>query len=218
MTTAIAPREDRTLFHIVDDLVCFQETLDMLDAQLAEALPDDERAEITKGRSEVVAKLDAIHAELAKKTDDVAIVLRRMDGEYDYQDEEVARIRARREAIDKARKNLRQYVVNVMQRNGVRTLKTRDNTLFRRKTDAVIVTDAAKLPAEYQNAEVRLPLNLWHAMRGAVRAIGPPELLQEVDTLRVNAEPSASTIKRAIKSGVEVPGADLQINEGLVLR
>jgi hypothetical protein len=211
---AVVPRE-KTLFAIVDDLMAFQESLDMLDAQLAEALPDEERAEIQQSRAELAQRVDSIAAELAVKSDDLAFVLRRMDHEYDYQDGEIDRLRTKRAATDKARKWLRQYVVSVMLRNGLRQLKTPNNTLFLRSSDAVIVTDQQLLDPVYQNATVALPLWMWNAL---VKAAEGNRVAEHLPTLRVKAEPSLSTIKKAIKSGVTVEGADLELHESLVCR
>lgn len=218
MTTAVALPEPRTLFAISDDLQTFFDTLEMVEAQLAEPQTDEDRAALEQSRYELRQSIDTIGAELATKTDAVAGVLRRMSAERDLIESEEHRLRARRKSCERADKWLRDYVVSVMQATDQKQLKTASNTLFLRGSDAVEILDAAKVPAEYQNAEVKLPLTLWHAMRGAVRAIGPPGLMQEVDTVRVHAEPSLSTIKRAIKSGADVPGADLQLRTGLVCR
>lgn len=214
--TSLTVAEPRTLFAIVDDLTAYEETLVMLDAQLAEALPDDERAAIQKSRAEVLEIRARIAGEVVTKTDDYAHVLRRMDAEYDIQDSEVDRMRAKREATDKARKWLRSYGVSVMQKNGMRQLKTPTNTLFLRASDAVLITDQAKVPAEYQNAEVKLPLTSWNTIAACARSCGYGA--EVIDAVRVKAEPSLSTIKRAIKSGADVPGADLEMRESLVLR
>jgi hypothetical protein len=44
------------------------------------------------------------------------------------------------------------------------------------------------------------------------------ELTAAIGAVRVKAEPSLSTIKKAIKSGVDVPGATIRFNDNLVLR
>lgn len=218
MTTVALP-EPRTLFSISDDLQTYFETLEMLQAQEIQYIrewPQEDRSEIEKGLAEVQEKLDTIGAELATKTDAVAGVLRRLSAERDLIEDEEKRLHDRRKSCERAEKWLREYVVSVMRKTGNDKLKTASNTLYIRQTDAVVVLDAAKVPAEYQNAEVKLPLALWLELRHIGKQFWGAE--RELDTVRVKAEPSLSTIKKAIKSGVDVPGADLQINEGLCLR
>lgn len=216
MTAELAVREDRTLFGIVDDLSAYTETLEMLECQLREALPDEERAEIEKSRAEVVAAVEAIGKDLATKTDGVAIVLRRLAHERDYIHEERTRLKAKEAASERAEKWLRDYVVSVMQQNGLKQLKTAQNTLFLRASDAVEIVDATKVPAEFMTAEVKLPLWIWKELDALGREYD--KIAAGMDIVRVKAEPSLSTIKKAIKSGADVPGADLQLRTGLVCR
>jgi hypothetical protein len=214
VSTSIAPLEDRSLYHIVDDLSAYTETLEMLDAQLRESLPDDERAEIEKARAEVRASLEIIGKDLATKTDAVAVVLRRLAHERDYIHEERGRLKAKESASERAEKWLRDYVVSVMQQGGVKQLKTAHNTLFLRGTDAVEITDVTQIPATYMNAEVKLPLWMWRQLVALAKQDGGADF----DAVRVHTEPSLSTIKKAIKSGVDVAGADLKLNTSLVCR
>lgn len=215
MTAELAVHEDKALYAIVDDLAAYTETLAMIDAQLAEQLPDDERAEIQAARAEVQKSRDVIGAALAGKTDAVAVVLRRLAVERDYIHEERGRLKAKELAVEAAIDWLRRYVVNVMQGAGIKQLKTAANTLFLRSSDAVEPTDVSAIPAEYMNAEVKLPLSLW--LRATALAAGS-ELGRDLAAVRVHAEPSLSTIKKAIKSGVDVPGADLRLNTSLVCK
>lgn len=217
MIAELAPRTDATLYALVDELTCYQESLILLDAQLGLTLPDDERAEIQQNRHEALAAMDGIGRELANKTDAVAVVLRRLQVERDYIHDERDRLKAKEQACERAEKWLRDYVVSVMRQRGVLQLKTATNTLFVRNSEAVDIKDATLIPPVYMNAEIKLPLSLW---KRAVRMLSvvAPEMAPEMETVRVHAEPSLSTIKRAIKSGTEVPGADIKLNENLICR
>lgn len=194
MSTALAVPDSKTLFAIVDDLTAYSETLDMLDAQLALALPDDERAVLQRQRAEAEARRDEIGLQLADKTDAIAAVLRRLDAERDFIHEERGRLKLKEAACERADEWLRKYVLAVMQRNGLSKLKTATNTLCVRQSDAVEITDAAAVPPVYQNAEVKMPLWLWLYLRDSVEE--GTELRRDLDALRVHAEPSLSTIQK----------------------
>lgn len=210
--------ESKSLFAITDDLQTYFDTLEMVEAQLAEPLEHGDREALEKSRGELNAALATIGGELVKKTDSIAGVLRRISTETDFLKAEQDRIHARRKTFERAEKWLRNYVLSIMRQREITQLKTPSNTLFIRKSDAAVVTDIEALPAEYQNAEVKVPLALWHAMVGLALSFGPDEVRRDVDTVRVKTEPSLSTIKKAVKAGFSVPGADVEFHESLVLR
>jgi hypothetical protein len=218
-TQDLAVVESRTLYAIADDLQTFTETLDMLEAQMDGELTAEERVDIEAARQDVIVSRDRIGGELVHKTDASAVVLRRIGSERDYIKSERVRLKVREEACERADKWLRSYILSVMHQNGIKQLKTASNTLFIRPSDAVEITDAAKVPADYQNAEVKLPLSLWLKIVHEMAEKQKVELGEiDLKVLRVKAEPSLSTIKNAIKSGKEVPGADLKFRDNLVLR
>lgn len=215
LTTA---QDNRTLYLICDDLQTHFETLELVRLQLAEPLPDDERADLEKARGELEAKLNEIGAQLATKTDAVAAVLRRIAAEQKFIKEEEARLHARRESFERAEDWLRAYVLNVMQKSGLKQLNTPMNTLYIRPSDGVVIDDAEKVPALYKKAEVKLPLTLWYAMAQCYSGFGPDEADAELRDARVKAEPSLSAIKKQLKAGETIPGADLEFRDNLILR
>ena len=208
---------ERTFFALSDDLGAFSESLDMIDAQLAEVLEPDERADLERQRGEVQAAMEVLGRELANKTDAVAAVLRRMGAERGMLKEERDRLRRKEAAMERGEKWLRQYVVSVMQANGKTQIKTPNNTLFLRTTEAVEITDIEKVPTIYQNATVKIPFWLWQSIIDELRASGYHRM-DQVESVRVHAEPSLTSIKAAIKNGETVAGADVKISSSLVCR
>jgi hypothetical protein len=204
-----------TLFRIVDDLQTWHETLAMVEAQLAQSLPDDERLELQRSHSEIEAQIETIGAQLAGKTDAIAGVVRRMGIEQDLVKAEEMRLHARRKTLERAEVWLRAYVVRVMLDKGIRNLKTPSNTIFLRGSEAVVIEDAEKVPALYKNATIKMPLWIWESV---VASIADPETRRAAAEFRVSAECSLSAIKKAIKGGTEVPGADVDFHESLVIR
>ncbi len=210
--------QDKTLFTLTDDLSAYFESREMIAAQLAEPLEPVDADPLKAQLAEIDAHLARLGAELATKTDNIAGVLRRMATEQDWLKAEQERIHARRKTFERAEKWLRDYVVSVMQSRDLTQLKTPANTLFLRQSDAVIVTDGEAVPDAYKNATAKMPLSVWHAILGVVASFAPAPIRASVEAVRATEEISAAAIKKAIKSGVTVDGADIEFHTGLVLR
>ncbi len=210
--------QQRTLWALTDDISAWFESREMVAAQLAEPTEDGDRAGLTAQLAEIDAALSKLGAELAAKTDNIAGVLRRMSTEQDALKAEQERIHARRKTFERAEKWLRDYVVSVMQSRNLRQLKTESNTLFIRQSDAVQVEEPAEIPAAYKNVTVKMPAWLWAHLSAMGTASADAGIVEGVATIRVAEDISLSAIKKAIKSGVDVPGADLEWHDSLVLR
>lgn len=95
-----------------------------------------------------------------------------------------AKIRARKEAIVKKQQRLREYLAENMKRTGILDIKSKDGIfgakLHLERDSAVEIFDEKQIPFKYMNSPK------------------PPE-----------PKPSKSEIAKAIKAGIEVPGAKL---------
>jgi hypothetical protein len=211
-------KQDATLFALTDDLSAYFESREMITAQLAEPLEPVDADPLKAQLAEIDGHLARLGAELATKTDNIAGVLRRMATEQDWLKAEQERIHARRKTFERAEKWLRDYVVSVMQSRDLTQLKTPANTLFLRQSDAVIVTDGEAVPDAYKNATVKMPARTWHAILGVCASFAPAELCTLIEAVRPTEDISLSAIKKAIKSGVTVDGADVEFHDSLVLR
>jgi hypothetical protein len=127
------------------------------------------------------------------------------------------RIHARRKTFERADKWLRGYVLSVMKQQGLKQLKTPSNTIFIRQSDGVVITEVAEVPATLQTAEIKLPLWLWNHISEEAAAFSN-EVTEALKAVRVKAEPSIAAIKKLIKAGESVPGADLEFRDNVVLR
>ena len=217
MTDQAIAINDRTFYAIADDLTAYTETLVMLEAERND-LPPEERSDIDRQIAEVKERIEHISGELSHKTDAIAAVLRRLGKEQEFIHEERDRLKAKEQACERAEAQLREYVLMVMRQNETTKLKTPTNTLFIRNTDAVEVIDAAQLDPHYLTAEIKLSLALWQAILQAVQDAAPQAVAANANLVRVRAEPALSIIRKAIKSGVNVEGADLRLNTHLVCR
>jgi len=210
---------ENSLWHLTDTLSAYFESREMVAAQLREPQEDADRASLEGQLAEIDAQLARLGTELATKTDNIAGVLRRMATEQDALKAEQERIHARRKTFERAEDWLRKYVVHTMQERGLRNLKTQNNTLFLRSSDAVVVTDPAEVPEIYKTATVKMPMWLWNQIVFGMTCEGTPEdVILHIEALRHEEAISLSAIKRDIKAGVTVPGADLEFHESLSLR
>lgn len=217
MSTEIQPHKDKTFYALADELSVYFETREMVMAALAEPQEPTEAEALKIQLAEIDTTLAKLGAEIAAKADNIAGVLRRMDTEQEQLKAEQERIHARRKTFERAEKWLRDYTVSVMRANGMDKLKTTGNTLYLRQTDAVVVTDGEAIPEAYKNVSVKMPAWLWRFICDSVQR-SSPEAAKEVEGLRVTQEISLVAIKKAIKSGVTVEGADVEFSECLVLR
>lgn len=219
MSTELVPSTSRSLYAVADDLSCYFDTLEGVDAQLESSLPDDERLALERDRDEIRTKLDCLGKELGTKTDSVAGVLRRIAVEQELVKAEEVRLHARRKSFERAEDWLRKYVLSVMRQNGIDKLKSPTNTLYIGRSDGVIITDADAIPSSYQNAEIKLPMDLWDALVSIGNQYGDATVMETVYKLsRVTEIPRLADIKKAIKGGADVAGANLEMREHLVLR
>ena len=129
--------------------------------------------------------------DLAQKAQNIEFMARNLDGENAALQAEVERMVARIGRNTKKADSLRGYILQCLKLIGRDKLPTTMFTFSTRKSEAVDVFEAEKLPAEF-----------WHM----------PEPKPPV------AAPDKAAIKAAIKEGKEVPGARMQKNEKLVVK
>jgi len=207
--TAEMASDHRTFAQIADDLSAYEETLAMIEAES----PSEEitAEDLARQSAEVQMSLNRIGAELMTKTDSIAGVLRRLESETAFLKAEQDRIYQRRKAYERTQEWLERYVVSVMRERGLKSLKTASNTLSLRSSDAVVFTDEAAVPMKYKRATVVLPERLWNVAKQVLSD-------EEMQAVRHEVECQRAPIKKAIKAGAEVPGADLEFRESLQVR
>jgi len=201
-----------TLWKLSDDLSAYFETREMLEAQLREPLEPGDQESIRAQVAEVEGQLARLGGELAAKTDNIAGVLRRMSTEQDALKAEQERIHDRRKTFERAEKWLRSYLLHTMQERGLKNLKTPSNTLFIRSSDAVVITEPEEVPEQYKTVTVKLPAVQWRNMVEQCEVSGWTVEAKIEETI------SLSAVKKDIKAGIEVAGADLEFHESLSLR
>lgn len=220
MSYELANPSPVTLAQIVDDLQTYHETLEMLEAYLnSSGFDPHEEPETQEAIEDCKAKIEAIGAALDDKTDAIAAVLRRIRADKEITKSEEARQHRRGKTLDAADEWLCQYTLRVIKEKGIPRLKTALNTLYPLRSEATVITDAAKVPLQWKDVEIKLPKWAWEYMRDQLLldAHGVP-IREVIQGLQPVESIPLTPIKKAIKAGGEVPGADLKFNTSLVVR
>lgn len=87
----------------------------------------------------------------AGKRDRMATVIRRLEAEQEICEQEIRRLRARKDVLGNAEQRIRRYVIAVMQSIGETKLKGETCTLAIQKNPASVeILDSTLIPAEYK--------------------------------------------------------------------
>jgi hypothetical protein len=125
----------------------------------------------------------------ATKVDQTAYVLKTLDYEQQAAADEIARLSDRKRAAKASQDRLETYLCRIIAARGGKKLVGDTNTLSVRASDAVLILDEAAIPAQYI-----------------------------VEKVVVEKRVDKVEIKKALKAGEEVPGADLEFRSSLVRR
>jgi hypothetical protein len=136
---------------------------------------------------ELQARIAEYLAREAAKVDQTAHVLAALDYEQKAAGDEMTRLAERKRTAKAAQDRLEAYLCRIIAARGGKKLVGNTNTLSVRPSDAVVILDETAIPAGYIVEEV-------------------------VTTKRVDKV----GIKKALKAGGEVPGADLEYRDNLV--
>ncbi len=136
-------------------------------------------------RPELQADIELYLGKESAKVDQTAHVLAALEYEEKAAGDEMARLAERKRVAKAARERLESYLCRIISGRGA-PLRGDTNTLSVRTSDAVIVTDEVALPFEYM-----------------------------IEKTVITHTPDKSMIKKALKAGLEVPGADLEFRSNL---
>lgn len=188
-----------TLYAIEERLMCYAATADLV-------APEQEAefaAELTQARGQAVAKRDA-----------VAHFLAHVESQADLAAAEIAVLQKRKAVYERVLRRVKAGIIRTIQAIGKDArgkwpkLEGATTSLtLRGCVQAVEVTDEPAVPARFKRATVTLPAELWERMIDALDLDLAAQVLEAVRSPKL--EVSSSTVKRAIDTGEEVPGARL---------
>lgn len=195
-----------TLYNLADTLPALLDTLDMVE-------------EGTPERQELETQIQVYMQALPAKVDDTCRMLAHFEAQQDMAAKEIKRLQERKKAFERAQERLEGYVVRVLEflpppKKGQPKLEGATNTLTLRPSDAVKIIDEPSVPAEFKTACIELPLTEWAFVIEALDETTRSHVLTRLEKQDVKVR--ASDIKRSLKAGHEVPGADLEFRNNLV--
>jgi hypothetical protein len=198
---SLEPRVTLSLYAIEDQLVALADTLDIVPSEQED---------------ELVARLGQALIQAIDKRDSMGRFLAHVDSQISFADTEIKRLQERKQAFVRLLERTETYVVRVIQSLGLdpkgkwQKLEGRTVTFSLRRQPASVVIDSEEdVPNAYRRATIKMAATLWE------------ELLDSVDTdlaCRVRGvakrsdEVSKSSVKEAIESGIDVPGAHLSMD------
>ena len=136
--------------------------------------------------------LEAITAGIEEKADSIACLLKNLDAECKAIKAEEERLAERRKAKEKSHERIKQYLSETLQRAGLDEIETARNRITFRKSETVEIAEEVFIS--------------WARLNR--------------DDLLTYAEPKANKteIKKALKDGIEIVGAELRINQNIQIK
>jgi hypothetical protein len=136
--------------------------------------------------------LEAITASIEDKADSIACMLKSIDAEVAAIKAEEARLAERRNAKEKSHERIKQYLSETLQSAGIDKIETARNRITFRKSEVVEVAEDVFIEWAQKNRD---------------------------DLLTYSAPKVNKTeIKKALKGGAEIVGAELRVNQNIQIK
>lgn len=166
----------------------FDEKANVLDALVEIEMGEVDEIQAHEFENKALSYLNELAGQEANKVDAIGFIQDQTKSQIELLKDQEAKIRARRKALESASERLRNYILDVMQANGLKKIKGNSRTIFTRSTEAVQVDG------------------------------NPQDLPNEYVEMRVEYRPRKAELKKALKGGQEIPGARLETRESVTIR
>jgi len=198
------PKPALTLYEVEDNLEALANTIELVEEVEAKELILDE---IGRALRQAKDKRDAIVA-----------FLRHCEVQQQFADQEIERIKNRRDRIARLQEELEQYVVRVIDqlvvpdRRGVKRLEGNFSSLrIQKNPDSVVITDEKAIPLAWKDAVLTMPAYVWEAL---LERLGKEDrAVFEAQVKKCEFKPDKRALAGELKKGEEIPGADLKFGE-----
>jgi hypothetical protein len=206
MATQILPQHASqcTLYELEDNLQALVNSIDL--------------AEEPSSRESILEEIGQALRKTREKRDAVVAFLRHCDLQQEFADAEVARIQKRKAFIARVQQELQIRAIEVIEqfavpdRNGAKRLEGNHSSMrIQKNPDSVIVADPNLVPPAFKHALVTMPAHVWEALLQCLDSEERQALEPLIDKLEF--KPDKKAIRAEIKSGTDIPGADLRFGE-----
>jgi hypothetical protein len=157
---------------------------------------------------ELIARFQEFCSAHGEKVDRIGRFLRRMEAREQFCRAEVVRLSDRARAAAGKVERTKNMVLYYLMSRDLKSIEGHEFTLRAQKNsqDSVRITDDAALPVSFRKIDARVGGVLWET----VLANLPEELGKMLESTVEESRPDADSIKAAIQSEEEVPGAELR--------
>ena len=199
--TSLVPAPGMSLYALSEELMCLLDTAPMVEGGTIE-------------REDLDRAIARFQEALPRKVDDVGRMFAHLEHLISFAKQEIDRIQARKKAFEAAIERLESYCVAVLEKlpepkKGARKLEGEHFTLSIRPSEAAIITNEEAVPAEYKTTVLELPANIWQMMIERY-----PQMAEIVEKKSIRIR--LCDVKKALKSGASIAGADLEFRNNLV--
>ena len=137
---------------------------------------------------------------------------------FELADAEIERIQKRKASIARLQEELESHLVRVVEqyakpdRRGVQRLEGNFSSLrIQKNQDSVFVTDVAAIPLAFKQAILAMPAYVWEALLQTLDL--EDRKIWESRVEKLEFKPDKKAIGAELKSGTEIPGADLKFGD-----
>jgi hypothetical protein len=206
MATELVPtlKTNITLYEIEDNLAALANTFDVVEGEEIKQILLDEI-----GRSLWQAK---------EKRDAVVAFLRHCEAQQKFADQEIERIRNRRDRIARFQAEFERYIISIIDRfavpdrRGVKRLEGNISSMRMQKNpDSVAITDENAVPLAFKDVVLTMPAQLWEALLERLEKDERAGI--EAQIKKTEFKPDKRAISSELKNGSEISGADLKFGE-----
>ncbi len=198
------PKSSVTLYEIEDNLAALANTFEVVEGEEIKQILLDEI-----GHSLWQAK---------EKRDAVVAFLRHCEAQQKFADQEIERLKKRRDRIARFQEEFERYIISIVDRfavpdrRGVKRLEGNISSMRMQKNpDSVAITDENAVPLAFKDVVLTMPAQVWEAL---VERLGKDERASlEAQVKKTEFKPDKRVIGGELKNGSEIPGADLKFGE-----
>jgi hypothetical protein len=205
MATQLVPRPSScTLYELEDNLQALVNSIDL--------------AEEPSARESILEEIGQALRRTAEKRDAVVAFLRHCEMQLRFADAEIQRIEKRKASIARLQEELEDHLVQVVEqyakpdRRGVKRLEGNFSSMrIQKNPDSVLITDVGAVPLAFKQALLAMPAHVWEAL---LQRLGLDERKTWENLVeKLEFKPDKKAIGAELKTGNEIPGADLKFGE-----
>ena len=206
MATELVPiqKTGLTLYEVEDNLAALANTFEVV--------------EETEAKRIILEEIGQAIRRVKEKRDAVVGFLRHCEAQQNFADQEIERLKIRRERIARFQAEFEQYLVSLIDqfaipdRRGVKRLEGNFSSMrIQKNPDSVVITDEKALPVAWKDVVLTMPAHVWEALLERLDK-GERRVFEE-KVKKCEFKPDKRAVAGELKNGEQIPGADLKFGE-----